>query len=62
LDGIVSPIDPGIDRPLGLMFYDFDYSTSLPVPMFFHARLQSGVLGVPPESMVRAENRRGAPS
>jgi CRISPR-associated protein Cas5d len=59
-DGATAPIDPGIDRPLGLVFYDFDYTARPPVPMFFHARLQSGVLNVPPASMVRAENGRGA--
>jgi CRISPR-associated protein Cas5d len=55
-------IDPGIDRPLGLMFYDFDYSVKSPVPMFFHARLRSGVVHVPPEAVVRAENSRGGAS
>ncbi len=58
--GAETAIDPGIDRPLGLMFYDFDYVAESPVPMFFHARLRSGVLQVPPEPMVRAENGRGA--
>lgn len=52
-------IEAGIDRPLGLMFYDFDYRVAPTAPMFFHARLRSGVLRVPPEDMVRAENRRG---
>jgi CRISPR-associated protein Cas5d len=55
-------IDLGIDRPLGLMFYDFDFNGRSPVPMFFHARLRSGVVHVPPETMVRAENGRGGPS
>lgn len=64
--GTATPIDAGIDRPLGLMFYDFDYTAAEgkqpAVPMFFHARLRSGVLRVPPEAMVRSENGRGAPS
>jgi CRISPR-associated protein Cas5d len=58
-DAASPSIDPGIDRPLGMMFYDFDYGAQPPVPMFFHARLRSGVVHVPPEKMVRAENGRG---
>lgn len=60
-DGSGSPIDPGTERPLGLMFYDFDYLAKPIVPMFFHARLRSGVLNVPPETMVRSENQRAIP-
>lgn len=65
-NGADTAIDPGIDRPLGLMFYDYDYTEHdvdravPPVPMFFHARLRSGVLHVPPDAIVRAENARGA--
>lgn len=60
-DGSGIPIDPGVDRPLGLMFFDFDYSVDPVVPMFFHAKLRSGVLNIPPESMVRSENHRAVP-
>lgn len=58
-DGAGTPIDPNIDRPLGLMFYDFDHSAKPPVAMFFHARLRSGVLHIPPEAIVHSENGRG---
>ncbi len=66
------PIDRGIDRPLGWMFYDFDWTgmggaseadaaphtKSAPgKPLFFEARLASGVLHVPPRDAVRGGAR-----
>ena len=57
------PIDPGVDRPLGWMFYDFDWSgfegggshkeSEAGTPLFFEARLKDGVLAVPPRVVVR---------
>ncbi len=58
------PIDQGIDRPLGWMFYDFDWSgfereldhkkSEARTPLFFDARLTNGVLHVPSREDVRA--------
>lgn len=57
------PIEAGVDRPLGWMFYDFDWSgfegdgphrqSTARAALFFAARLTSGVLRVPPRSAVR---------
>ncbi len=62
-DGAPQPIDDGVDRPLGWMFYDFDWSgfgeagdhreSEARTPLFFEARLASGVLHVPPREVVR---------
>lgn len=57
----VRPIDMGADRPLGLMFYDFDYygpGRSGGRPLFFDARLRAGILHVPPLKDVIESNRR----
>ncbi|MGO9837727.1 MAG: type I-C CRISPR-associated protein Cas5c [Polyangiaceae bacterium] len=61
-----APIDPSIDRPLGEMFYDFDWldfaggepppSAAAVRPLFFPARLAGGVLRVPHRDEVRAMN------
>lgn len=58
------PIDPGIDRPLGWMFYDWEHfptgeggSDDKGRPLFFEARLTSGVLRVPSREEVIAQNR-----
>lgn len=58
-----APIDPLVDRPLGWMFFDFDWSGFQEVighresrarePLFFQARLLHGVLNVPPLADVR---------
>lgn len=47
------------DRPLGLMFYDWDWKDpKKPRPLFFNARLTDGVLRVPTRAEVmRAEGR-----
>jgi len=50
------PIESGVMRPLGLMFYDFDFRTAPPKPMFFDARLDSGVLKVPTLDAVLSAN------
>jgi CRISPR-associated protein Cas5d len=54
----VRPIQPEVNRPLGLMFYDFDYGPDGKIsvrPLFFEARLKGGVLHVPPrEEVLRA--------
>lgn len=47
----------GVDRPLGLLFYDFDRSDELVRPLFFEARLRDGVLHVPPHAQILAEHR-----
>lgn len=49
------PIADG-DRPLGLMFFDFDFRSKQPKPLFFSARLDNGVLRVPGFDAVLAEN------
>jgi len=50
-------IESGVDRPLGEMFYDFEpVEIGRGRPMFFEARLRSGVLHVPPIEQVIAEN------
>jgi CRISPR-associated protein Cas5d len=52
-----TPIDAGVDRALGLMFYDFEpVELGRGRPMFFEARLRSGVGDVPPLDRVIAEN------
>lgn len=63
------PIDDAVDRPLGWMFYDFDWpsfsggsdapSQSRVQPLFFESRLTRGVVRVPDRDFVRAAN--GAP-
>lgn len=51
------PIEPGTQRPLGLMFYDFDFRQPESVrPLFFEARLEGGVLRVPTLTEVLAKN------
>jgi len=62
-DETPQPIDHGVERPLGWMFFDFDWSgfesagghrESEPrVPLFFEARLSSGVLHVPSRAAVK---------
>ena len=64
-NGTPTPIDLGVDRPLGWMFFDFDWSgfdgegdhkeSEARTPLFFEARLRDGVLRVPPRSAVRGE-------
>ena len=53
-------IDEGVDRPLGLMLYDFAYNPEGPGarPLFFEARLNHGVLEVPPLADVLRANAR----
>jgi CRISPR-associated protein Cas5d len=47
-----------VDRPLGLIFYDFDYGApDRPRPLFFDARLTDGVLVVPPPEDVMQFNQ-----
>lgn len=52
----VTPIEPGVVRPLGLMFFDFDYDAAPTRPLFFDARLESGVLQVPARADVMRQN------
>jgi CRISPR-associated protein Cas5d len=51
-----SPIDPGVDRPLGMLFWDFSFGAAdaPTVPRFFEARLDSGSLRIPSEAEVLA--------
>jgi CRISPR-associated protein Cas5d len=51
-----TPIDPNVPRPLGLMFYDFDFRSDPPKPLFFDARLDGGVLKVPRLEEVLKQN------
>ena len=47
--GAVPTAYPDEDRDLGLMLYDLDYSDPAEItPMFFRAKLEKGVLNVPP--------------
>ena len=46
-DGTETP--QNITAELGLMLFDIDYSETRNVPRFFEARLEQGVLRVPPE-------------
>lgn len=48
----------GIDRPLGLMFYDFEYTSGAAGgrPLFFDARLARGVVEVPTRADVLRAN------
>ena len=55
------PIDEGADRPLGLLLWDFLYNPEGQGarPLFFEARLNRGVLDVPPlTDVLRANARR----
>jgi CRISPR-associated protein Cas5d len=45
-----------IDRPLGLMFFDYDFASSPPRPLFFAAALTGGVLAVPSRDEVIEQN------
>jgi CRISPR-associated protein Cas5d len=62
---VPEPIEAGVRRPLGLMFYDFDWpgftggetpDERPPRALFFNARLEDGVMRVPSREQVRAEN------
>ncbi|EYF05348.1 type I-C CRISPR-associated protein Cas5c [Chondromyces apiculatus] len=56
----LQPIEPTVDRPLGMMFYDFDYRPGRATrPLFFEARLSGGVLRVPSWAEVLRENAAG---
>lgn len=59
---VTAPVDQGVDRPLGWMFYDFDWPgfaggeappNTAPRALFFEARLTDGVLHVPLREDVR---------
>ncbi|HWM84857.1 MAG TPA: type I-C CRISPR-associated protein Cas5c [Kofleriaceae bacterium] len=58
-DGAGAPIE--LSKSLGLVFWDFDFASQPPRPLFFEARLERGVLRVPPEAEVRRENDAGGP-
>ena len=56
-------IERGVDRPLGRMFYDFDFRHTPPRPLFFEARLKSGVLEMPPpDLLLKAADGQGGES
>jgi CRISPR-associated protein Cas5d len=62
-DGALEPIDLGIDRPLGWMFYDWERfpkgqggKEDKGRPLFFEARLASGILRIPGRDDVIAMN------
>jgi CRISPR-associated protein Cas5d len=57
-DYVLTPIDVGVERPLGLMFYDYDYPPPEPArPLFFDAKLKDGVVRVPDRETVRKQNK-----
>ncbi len=45
-DDIAIPIDDS--RELGWMLYDMDFSGEIPMPQFFQARMEEGVITLPP--------------
>ncbi len=55
VDGF-KPIEGSVSRPLGLMFYDFDFRAAAPKPLFFSARLEGGILKVPAFETILQEN------
>lgn len=57
-DGAPPPVERA-DRPLGLMFYDWEWrANEKPSPLFFEARLTDGIVRVPPRAEVRAREGR----
>jgi CRISPR-associated protein Cas5d len=52
-------IDPGVERPLGVMLFDIEHNDSQPhtcdqcKPLFFEARLKGGVLQIPSPAEVK---------
>jgi CRISPR-associated protein Cas5d len=54
----ITPVEANVERPLGLVLYDFEYGGDGrgARPLFFEARLTSGVLRVPPRSTVLEQN------
>jgi CRISPR-associated protein Cas5d len=53
-------VDPGVERPLGMMLFDVEHTEEGARPLFFEARLTGGVLRVPSIDEVR-NAARGAP-
>lgn len=48
LDDKMAPTPIPVDKDLGWMLYDLDFSNPKnPIPLFFHARLKQGVLRIP---------------
>ncbi|MCA9583302.1 MAG: type I-C CRISPR-associated protein Cas5 [Myxococcales bacterium] len=56
------PAVPTERRPLGFVFWDFDYRQSPPKPTFFEAWLENGVVSVPSPDVVLAQSEAGGPS
>jgi CRISPR-associated protein Cas5d len=52
-------IEPGVERPLGLVFYDFEFGPATR-PLFFDARLEFGRMRVPDRAEVLVANEAGA--
>lgn len=46
----------GIDRPLGLLFFDFERDAEVVRPLFFDARLRNGVIHIPTVEEVRKQS------
>lgn len=59
MDDAPQTIDREVDRPLGVVFYDYDYSEQPPRPLFFHARLHGGVVEVPERSSLATQGKQG---
>jgi CRISPR-associated protein Cas5d len=57
-DGAPAPIDD--DRDLGLMLWDIEYAPKHNRPIFFPARLEAGVLAVPPREAFAGVAGEGA--
>jgi CRISPR-associated protein Cas5d len=63
LEAVPPAIDPGVERPLGMMLFDVEHNTSSPhicegcLPIFFSARLTNGILHVPALHEIKQASR-----
>jgi CRISPR-associated protein Cas5d len=46
----------GVDRPLGLLFFDFEHDAEVVRPLFFDARLRNGIMHIPTIEEVRRQS------
>ena len=46
----------GVDRPLGLLFFDFEHDAEVVRPLFFDARLRNGIMHIPTIEEVRQQS------
>lgn len=60
--GEFTPSQSEMYRPLGLMFYDYDFQPDGVRPYFFEASLREGVLHIPPREQVMRQHKDAASS